>query len=649
MTITENTESKRNSADVRNVVDEAVDRRPLNGDTQESQRPEETSNSSTEGNPRKNSSVKIDVSIVKSKRTDKDEEDVTRKDPDADRNVVVPPDGGLRAWMILIGSFVINGILFSVINTYSLIYLELQKRLLESGETAASSKAVERSSELWYDSTYTLAVVLDKLPQINCRNCQKLSEIVESGRAFVSALVGSLTIGTTFFLSPISGILTDKIGIQTTTFLGGALASGGMFLSSILSSKVTLLYLTYGVMYGLGASLAYTPSLAILGHYFKRYLGLVNGIVTAGSSVFTTLMPYLIEVILRRFGLEGTLRFLAMLTAVVMACAILFKPIPLNSVPRDKLKSKSNLKTCLRQVVNVSIWRKKRYVVWASSIPLALFGYFVPYVHIGKFVETVFKDADGKLPIMCIGITSGIGRLLFGYIADLPRVNRILLQQISFLSIGILTMLLPVTPSFMVLLLISLAMGLFDGCFISLLGPIAFDICGREGATQAIGFLLGMCSIPLTVGPPIAGLLYDHTGSYDLPFFLAGIPPIVGALTMFLIKFVKDEEQNTSVSGNVGDKAACQNGCSSTGFLSPCLVTTVRHEQSSWKTSRRGVHDQHSSGCCGFHEGAVCQDHGIGCPDLYGHSESMPLLHGENRSASGRFQRMLQPSMLLTC
>lgn len=149
MTIAENTESKRNSADVRSVVDEGVDRRPLNGDTQEPQRPEETSNSSTEGNPlletdRKNSSVKIDVSIVKSKRTDKEEEDVSRKEPDVDdRNVVVPPDGGLRAWMILIGSFVINGILFSVINTYSLIYLELQKRLLESGETAASSKAGE--------------------------------------------------------------------------------------------------------------------------------------------------------------------------------------------------------------------------------------------------------------------------------------------------------------------------------------------------------------------------------------------------------------------------------------------------------------------------------------------------------------------------
>ncbi|XP_076167618.1 monocarboxylate transporter 10-like protein kar isoform X2 [Ptiloglossa arizonensis] len=510
MAIAENIESKRSCS-------------TGNEGTWDVQRAEDNSNLNTEVNPllesdRRFTSVKIDASVARLKRSDKDEEDQAsmnnfRKDTESeDQNVVLPPDGGLRAWMIMIGSFVINGVLFSVINTYSLIYLELQKRLLESGDTSASAKA---------------------------------------------ALVGSLTIGTTFFLSPISGILTDKIGIQMTTFLGGALASSGMLLSSIFSSEVALLYLTYGVMYGLGASLAYTPSLAILGHYFKRYLGLVNGIVTAGSSIFTILMPYFMEILLRRFGLESTLRCLAVLTATVMACAILFKPIPINSEPRDQLKSKTNFQTCLKEVVNVSIWRKKRYVVWASSIPLALFGYFVPYVHIGKFVKSVFQG-DEKLPIICIGITSGIGRLLFGYIADLPKVNRILLQQISFVSIGILTMLLPVTPSFSVLLIISLAMGLFDGCFISLLGPIAFDICGREGATQAIGFLLGMCSIPLTIGPPIAGLLYDLTGSYDLPFYLAGIPPIVGALTMFLIKFVKDDDQN-SVTENTENKATCQN------------------------------------------------------------------------------------------
>jgi MFS transporter, MCT family, solute carrier family 16 (monocarboxylic acid transporters), member 10 len=74
------------------------------------------------------------------------------------------------------------------------------------------------------------------------------------------------------------------------------------------------------------------------------------------------------------------------------------------------------------------------------------------------------------------------------------------------MAIGVLTMLLVVAPAWVYLILIALGMGLFDGCFISLLGPIAFDLCGSEGASQAIGFLLGLCSIPLTIGPPVAGI-----------------------------------------------------------------------------------------------------------------------------------------------
>ena len=63
---------------------------------------------------------------------------------------------------------------------------------------------------------------------------------------------------------------------------------------------------------------------------------------------------------------------------------------------------------------------------------------------------------------------------------------------------------------FEALIIFSLVMGLFDGCFISLLGPIAFEIVGPAGASQAIRFLLSLCSIPLTVGPPIAGV-HRHT------------------------------------------------------------------------------------------------------------------------------------------
>lgn len=52
-----------------------------------------------------------------------------------------PPDGGIRAWSIMIGSFVINGILFSVINSSSPIYGELKERLTAAGVSNTAEKA----------------------------------------------------------------------------------------------------------------------------------------------------------------------------------------------------------------------------------------------------------------------------------------------------------------------------------------------------------------------------------------------------------------------------------------------------------------------------------------------------------------------------
>uniref|UniRef100_A0A1B0C9L0 Major facilitator superfamily (MFS) profile domain-containing protein n=1 Tax=Lutzomyia longipalpis TaxID=7200 RepID=A0A1B0C9L0_LUTLO len=412
-----------------------------------------------------------------------------------------PPDGGTRAWLIVISSFFCNGIIFGVINTYSVIYLRLQEELKMRGDPEASSK---------------------------------------------SALVGSLTIGATFLLSPVAGILTDKIGLRQTAILGGVLTSCGLLASSFVTHNINALYLTYGIMYGFGAALTYTPCLSILGYYFKRYLGKVNGFVTAGSSVFTAVMPFLINWLISSYGLSTALRVEAGISSVIILCALLYTPIA-PKTSQMRMRTEPSSPAARKSLINVDNWKKKRYVIWALSIPVALFGYFVPYVHMSKFITVAFAGNDINLPVMCLGIASGVGRLVFGFIADLPRINRILLQQVSFCFIGIMTMFLPITSSYPLLLVFVLAMGLFDGCFISLIGPISFDICGPKGASQAIGFLLGLCSFPLTLGPPIAGMLFDHTGSYTLPFILAGIPPLVGATTMFLIRCVKDESIGTEM------------------------------------------------------------------------------------------------------
>ena len=125
-------------------------------------------------------------------------------------------------------------------------------------------------------------------------------------------------------------------------------------------------------------------------------------------------------------------------------------------------------------------------------------------------MEDILPEKNGGALLTCIAITSLVGRLIFGYISDLPKVNRILLQQVSFLSIGICTMLMAAAPffhgfNFESLILFSLIFGLFDGFNEPLIFPIAVDICGSSGASQAQGFLYGLSSIPVTFGPYIAG------------------------------------------------------------------------------------------------------------------------------------------------
>ena len=57
-------------------------------------------------------------------------------------------------------------------------------------------------------------------------------------------------------------------------------------------------------MLGAGSSLVYTPSVVILGHYFSKYLGIVNGFVTTGSSIFAVGLPHLFKAMFKEIGVS---------------------------------------------------------------------------------------------------------------------------------------------------------------------------------------------------------------------------------------------------------------------------------------------------------------------------------------------------------
>ncbi|XP_069743727.1 monocarboxylate transporter 10 [Narcine bancroftii] len=425
-----------------------------------------------------------------------------------------PPEGGW-GWVVMFASMWCNGSVFGIQNAFGLLYVSL-------------------------------------LENFGDKDDQHLQ--------FKTAWVGSMSMGMIFFCSPIVSVFTDLYGCRKTAIAGAAVAFTGLIGSSFVTSLGPM-YFTYGIVFGCGSSFAYQPSLVILGHYFKQRLGLVNGIVTAGSSVFTIVLPLLLKQLLPKIGLSNTLRVLSAFMFVLLLAGFTYKPL----VPVEANSKTSKQKLDIRKIFNVKIWKFLGYRIWALGIPTALFGYFVPYVHLMKYVEETFNLENEEVLLMCIGISSGVGRLLFGRVADyLNGANKVFLQVVSFIVIGLMSMMIPVCRGFAGLIVVCLFMGLFDGCFISIMAPIAFELVGPENVSQGIGFLLGLMSIPMTSGPPIAGFLRDSLGDYKLAFYLAGVPPMIGGLILCTIPWIqyrkrKRQEKQPWVAGETTAKMLDKN------------------------------------------------------------------------------------------
>ncbi|KAM9495280.1 monocarboxylate transporter 10-like [Clarias gariepinus] len=367
---------------------------------------------------------------------------------------------------------------------------------------------------------------------------------------FRTAWVGSLSMGMVHFCSPVVSVFTDVFGCRITAVVGAVVGLVGLFASSFVQS-LGAIYFTYSVVFACGCSFAYQPSLIILGHYFKKRLGLVNGVVMAGSSIFTVSLSLLLPSLLESLGLHNTLRVLSILMFVLVLAGFTYKP----RLPQ-RLESK---KVSLKRICNVQIWRNLSYRIWAFGIPGALFGYYVPYVHLMEYVEWHFPSANQAVLLVCLSAASCVGRLIFGRVADyIPGGYKVLMQALSVMVIGVMTMLIPVCNVFGGLIAVCLLMGLSDGCFFSTMAPIAFELVGSEKASQALGFVLGMTAVPMTVGPPIAGILHDRLGSYHLAFYLAGIPALIGGAVLCVVPGLewrkrrnkrKNETNNSTAQG----------------------------------------------------------------------------------------------------
>jgi OFA family oxalate/formate antiporter-like MFS transporter len=133
----------------------------------------------------------------------------------------------------------------------------------------------------------------------------------------------------------IGGFLNDKKGPKVTCFVGVILFSLGVGLTSLLTeSSITLIYVTYAIMGGLGSGFAYGACISCIQKWLPHRRGLASGLACGAFGLSTVVFTPLSNALMNAFSTDGVVNFtpvfliLAALFAVVGLIACCFVNLP---------------------------------------------------------------------------------------------------------------------------------------------------------------------------------------------------------------------------------------------------------------------------------------------------------------------------------
>lgn len=99
----------------------------------------------------------------------------------------------------------------------------------------------------------------------------------------------------------------------------------GMCLTRFVN-RIELMYITVGIMGGLGFGLCVKSSLFVVNMYFDRHRGLATGAHYSGAAVCRLIFPLIIQSLLDEYGYRGTILIWGAILAHILAAASLFQP-----------------------------------------------------------------------------------------------------------------------------------------------------------------------------------------------------------------------------------------------------------------------------------------------------------------------------------
>jgi len=372
-----------------------------------------------------------------------------------------------------------------------------------------------------------------------------------------AALAFSLLLAMLGIGGVLGGRLAAKYSIKHVIFIGGLLIAGGFFLASFSSTAFPqLLWLSYGIMAGIGMGFTYSTSIACAQKWYPHKRGLVTGAIVAALGFGGVVFTPIIERLIKSFGAGEvgvgelmTFRILSLVYIIVCSLAALVLKDPPVGWMMDSMPAAGGAAPSLaKSYTPAEVLRNPAFWFMTLTFTLGCMGGLMMIAFAKPIAIAKDLAATATIGVLAISLFNSLGRLTWGFVSDkIGRPNTI----ITLLAgTAVLSLCVNAVEGNMIFVLIAL-IGFLYGGYLGTFPVLCSDLFGPQHQGTNYGFVLFGFGIGAILASQIAGY-YRNIATYPpghelaarvfdtslmFPaFIIASICAAVGIALMFGVK-----------------------------------------------------------------------------------------------------------------
>jgi OFA family oxalate/formate antiporter-like MFS transporter len=357
----------------------------------------------------------------------------------------------------------------------------------------------------------------------------------------------------------LGGYLQDRTNPRRIATIGCLMFSGGIFATALLTARtIPLIYLTYGVVSGLGSGFAYGSVISCIQKWFPNKCGFASGLAVSAFGLSTVVFGPVSQWLMNRFESGNVLRMVggeltpvttynftavfailagAFFLVTMAACAFLRLPPATLVIPAKEKRPGAQRDLTPRELVRTpAFWLITLNIFFINGA----WNLIVPLIKDLGIARGLTTEA-AVLTVSLTGLFSAGGRLIMATVSDkIGRIPAILiLAGTTFLCA---VALIGAGGALYSIAVVLIAFG--QGGPSAIHPAIVTDIYGPTFSGTNYGFAMLALGASSVVFNAISNLLQSWTGGYTATFVMAAGASLMPMLLMQLLKRQERKHSN---------------------------------------------------------------------------------------------------------